>query len=61
MSRLWFDPSADVASHDPPLKPVDPSRPIKRKVSVTEPEQQAYYGWPYFAASSYQAPEADPA
>lgn len=59
MSFLWFDPRAEIVKHDPPRKPVDPSRPLRKKVTVTEPVQQAI-GWPYFGVI-YQAPETDPA
>lgn len=37
MSRLWFDPSAEIVKHDPPRKPLDPSRPIRRAPVVVQP------------------------
>jgi hypothetical protein len=31
MGYLWFDPRAAVVKNDPPYKPVDPSRPIRKR------------------------------
>jgi hypothetical protein len=58
MSKLWFDPSADVASHDPPLKPLDPSRPIRRAPVVAQP---GVFDWANYVGGVFVAPESDPA
>jgi hypothetical protein len=58
MSKLWFDPSADVAGHDPPLKPLDPSRPIRRAPAVAQP---ATFDWANYVGGVFVAPEKDPA
>lgn len=57
MGILWFDPKADPVKNDPPYKPVDPSRPIRRKPVEVAPEPAI--GWPYFGV--YVAPMSDPA
>lgn len=67
MSRLWFDPSADIVKHDPPRKPLDPSRPIKKApapiIVEVSAEQAAYamFDWSNFVGGIYVAPETDPA
>lgn len=58
MSALWFDPTADIVKNDPPLKPVDPSRPIRRKPVLVDPAAAYAEISPYFG---YQAPASDPA
>lgn len=44
MAYLWFDPNAEPASHIPPYKRLDPSRPIVRQQAkpADEPQQFAY-------------------
>lgn len=66
MSGLWFDPSADVVKNDPPLKPLDPSRPIRKKaggvIKVDLPEvYNGTFDWTTYAGGYFAAPEADPA
>lgn len=54
--RLWFDPRADIVKHDPPRKPLDPSRPIKRVAALSEAASAYAKVEPHFVAS-----ESDPA
>jgi hypothetical protein len=66
MSKLWFDPSADVASHDPPLKPLDPSRPIRKSaggtIKVDMPDSYSgTFDWANYVGGVFVAPEKDPA
>ena len=50
--RLWFDPAADIVKHEPPRKPLDPSRPIRRAPIVADAEP---------AGDAHVAPESDAA
>lgn len=58
MSRLWFNPSADIVKHDPPRKPLDPSRPIRRTPDDDAAKRAAEYA---ASCGVHVAPEADPA
>lgn len=66
MSVLWFDPNADIVKHDPPRKPLDPSRPIRKRVGgVIKVDLPGVYtvafDWSNFIGGIYVAPEKDPA
>jgi hypothetical protein len=62
MGYLWFDPRAAVVKNDPPYKPVDPSRPIRKRLVAAPVAQEEAIGWPMFGvAVPYVAPDSDPA
>lgn len=58
MSRLSFDPSADIVKHDPPRKPLDPSRPIRRAPGDDAAKRAAEYA---ASCGVHVASETDPA